>query len=153
MRAKSIAVLAIIAWLVGLLLPLPARGQCTSNGVQWAAAACGRIDREIDDGTWDLYLTGYGWHIDGYTAEHRATLNADSWGGGVGKHHTDANGNEDILFAFVFLDSHGSPEPIAGRARQWYTSSALSGLSVGGGYFAGFTAHNDMLHYVPLPLA
>jgi hypothetical protein len=119
----------------------------------WLEGACQRIARVADVGTWDLYLTGYGWHIDGYTDEHRASLNSQSWGGGAGKHFTDENGDEDILFAFIFLDSHENPEPIGGWARQWYTRPVLGGLQLGGGYFAGFTARNDVAHYVPLPLA
>lgn len=115
--------------------------------------ACRRVDRVAQHGNWDLYLTGYAWHIDGYSAEQRHALNAKSWGGGAGKHWTDANGNEDILFAFVFLDSHVRPEPVAGYARLWFTSPVMGGLSVGGGWFAGFTARKDVLSYIPLPIA
>ncbi|WP_207004319.1 hypothetical protein [Trinickia mobilis] len=97
--------------------------------------------RVATEGTWDLYITGYGWHIGGYTGESKAALNADSWGAGAGKHWTDEDGNEDILFAFVFRDSHDHPEPIGGYARQWYTPSVPGGLSLGGG-FAGLTARD-----------
>jgi hypothetical protein len=76
---------------------------------------------------------------------------------GVGKHWTDESGNEDILFAFafafVFRDSHDHPEPIGGYARQWYTPPVLGGLALGGGYFAGLTARDDILSYFPVPLA
>lgn len=135
-----------------LLPPLVARAAC-GYSTAWISAACQRMARVAGQGTWDLYLTGYGWHIDGYSEEKKSTLNADSYGGGAGKHFTDQDGNEDILFAFVFLDSHKNPEPIGGWARQWYTRPVLGGLSVGGGYFAGFTARNDIAHYLPLPLA
>jgi hypothetical protein len=117
---------------------------------EWMSSACERVMRVAHDGTWDLYLTGYGWHIDGYDDEK---LNANSWGGGAGKHWTDANGNQDILFAFAFLDSHKNIQPIGGYARQWFTKPVLGGLSLGGGYFAGFTARSDIAHYLPLPLA
>ena len=56
-------------------------------------------------------------------------------------------------FAFAFLDSHKNVQPIAGYARQWYTTPVLGGLSLGGGYFAGFTARSDIAHYLPLPIA
>lgn len=128
-----------------------ARAACDFSSA-WIAGACSRVERVWDQGTWDLYLTGYGWHIDGYTAEERHALNAKSWGGGAGKHFTDENGNDDILFLFVFMDSHDSPEPIGGWARQWYTKPVLGGLSIGGGYFAGFSARADIAHYVPFPL-
>lgn len=114
---------------------------------------CRRVARVATAGSWDLYLTGYAWHIDGYSDEQRHALNAKSWGGGAGKHWTDERGNEDILFAFVFLDSHVRPEPIGGYARQWFTPPVLGGLSVGGGFFAGFTARKDVMSYLPVPLA
>lgn len=134
------------------IVPHAAAAECGA-GDGWYATGCRRVMRVADDGSWDLYLTGYGWHIDGYTDSHRASLNARSWGGGAGKHWTDANGNEDILFAFVFLDSHDHPEPIGGYARQWYTEPVLGGLSLGGGYFLGLTARDDVASYLPLPLA
>jgi palmitoyl transferase len=117
----------------------------------WVASACQRVSRVANEGTWDGYLTGYGWHIDGY--DDRSQLNAKSWGGGAGKHWTDARGNEDILFAMAFLDSHDHVQPIGGFARQWYTNPVAGGLSLGGGYFVGITARNDIAHYVPIPIA
>lgn len=118
---------------------------------EWLSSACERVMRVAHDGTWDLYVTGYGWHIDGYN--NRSELNPWSWGGGAGKHWIDANGNEDLLFAIAFSDSHHNFEPIVGYARQWYTDRALGGLQLGGGFFAGFTARSDVAHYLPLPLA
>ncbi|WP_240702465.1 hypothetical protein [Trinickia terrae] len=70
-------------------------------------------------------------HIDGDGGESRATLNADSWGARAGRHWTDENGNEDILFAFVFRDSHDHPEPIGGYARQWYMPPVPLALPAG----------------------
>ena len=159
-RAASGAGLAVAAMLAGpcglpvamAAIPGVAAAQCgDSNG--FYSAHCRRVMQVVQDGSWDLYLTGYGWHIDGYTSSYRASLNARSWGGGAGKHWTDASGREDIVFAFVFLDSHDHLEPIGGYARQWYTRPVLGGLSLGGGYFIGVTARDDVLHYVPLPLA
>lgn len=117
----------------------------------WMSSACQRVMRVVHDGTWDLYVTGYGWHIDGFN--DRSELNPWSYGGGAGKHWIDANGNEDILFAFAFSDSHHNFEPIGGYARQWYTKPVLGGLQAGGGFFVGVTARSDIGHYVPLPLA
>jgi palmitoyl transferase len=101
----------------------------------WMSSACQRVMRVVHDGTWDLYVTGYGWHIDGFS--DRSELNPWSYGGGAGKHWIDANGNEDILFAFAFSDSHHNFEPIGGYARQWYTKPVLGGLQAGGGFFVG----------------
>ncbi len=126
-------------------------GQCDFKH-DWMSSACQRVMRVARDGSWDLYVTGYGWHIDGFDGR-RKELNPWSYGGGAGKHWTDADGNEDILFAFAFSDSHHNFEPIGGYARQWYTKSVLGGLQAGGGYFIGVTARSDTAHYAPLPLA
>ncbi|PMS18888.1 antimicrobial peptide resistance and lipid A acylation PagP [Trinickia dabaoshanensis] len=137
---------------LGALVPSAEAAQCGSGDGLYAEY-CRRIGRVGGQGSWDLYLTGYGWHIDGYSSSYRASLNARSWGGGAGKHWSGADGREDIVFAFVFLDSHDHPEPIGGYARQWYTRPVLGGLALGGGYFIGVTARDDVFHYVPLPLA
>lgn len=136
-----------------LCAPLVACAADTSCDYKWnwVSSACQRVTRVAKDGTWDLYLTGYGWHIDGY--DESGNINPNSWGGGAGKHWTDANGNQDILFGLVFLDSHEHIQPIVGYARQWYTKPVLGGLSLGGGYFLGITARSDIAHYLPVPLA
>jgi hypothetical protein len=126
-------------------------GQCDFKH-DWMSSACQRVMRVAHDGTWDLYVTGYGWHIDGF-GDRRKELNPWSYGGGAGKHWTDADGNEDVLFVLAFSDSHHNFEPIGGYARQWYTKSVLGGLQAGGGYFIGITARSDTAHYAPLPLA
>jgi hypothetical protein len=118
----------------------------------WLSAACERVMRVAREGTWDVYVTGYGWHIDGFDGR-RHELNPWSYGGGAGKHWTDANGNEDVLFALAFSDSHHNVEPIGGYARQWYTKPVLGGLQAGGGYFVGITARSDVAHYLPVPIA
>jgi palmitoyl transferase len=134
------------------LLP-SARAAGCGSGPGFYHDTCLRIARVAAQGDWDFYATGYAWHIDGYSSSYRASLNANAWGAGLGKHWTDADGNEDVLFAFVFRDSHKHPEPIGGYARQWYTRSVLGGLSVGGGFFAGVTARQDIAHYLPVPIA
>ena len=140
------------AGLLALSACLPAQASCTFSS-DFLQQSCQRVARVANDGTWDLYVTGYAWHIDGYGGERRKTLNQNAWGGGIGKHWTDENGNQDLLFAFAFMDSHDHIEPIAGYARQWFTPSVLGGLSIGGGFMAAITARNDVLHYVPFPLA
>lgn len=134
-----------------LFMPPLAQAACgASEG--WIDSACRRVSHVSDDGAWDAYFTGYGWHFSGYGgAARRAELNARSWGGGVGKHITDARGNEEIVFGMAFLDSHSHVQPIAGYARQWYTRE-VAGMALGGGYFAGATARADILHYVPIPI-
>lgn len=100
---------------------------------------------------WDLYLTGYTWHAGPLFAHKK--LNARAYGGGLGKHWTDENGHQDLIYVFLFLDSHKDPEPIAGYARQWFIQPfrSLPALSLGAGFTAGFTARADILHYTPIP--
>lgn len=147
---RSLLTLSTALALCAPLVGHAADGQCDYKR-DWMASACERVTRVARDGTWDLYVTGYGWHIDGF--DNRKELNPWSYGGGLGKHWTDADGNEDILFAFAFSDSHHNVEPIGGYARQWYTKPVLGGLQAGGGFFVGVTARSDVAHYAPLPLA
>lgn len=152
MRKALVEAVAVSLLCSPLCAPFAARADDTSCDYEWnwVSSACLRVTRVARDGTWDLYVTGYGWHINGY--HNRDELNPWSWGGGAGKHWTDADGNEDVLFAFAFSDSHHDFEPIAGYARQWFTKPVLGGLQAGGGYFIGVTARSDVAHYVPFPL-
>jgi palmitoyl transferase len=147
---KTLVKAAVIAIVVAPALIAKVGDAACNYSWNWMASACERVTRVAHDGTMDLYLTGYGWHIDGY--DNASHLNSNSWGGGAGKHWTDANGNEDILFAMAFSDSHKHVEPIAGYARQWFTNPLLGGLPLGGGFFAGITARDDFAHYLPVPL-
>ncbi len=113
-----------------------------------AAATCQHVVRPYQKGSWDVYLTGYAWHA-GATFSGKK-LNAQSYGGGFGKHWTDENGHEDLLYTFVFLDSYKHVQPIAGYARIWFTKP-IGQMSVGGGLSIGLTGRADMLRYIPLP--
>ena len=39
----------------------------------WMSSACQRVMRVAHEGTWDLYVTGYGWHINGF--DNRSEIN------------------------------------------------------------------------------
>lgn len=121
-------------------------------GAEWVRSFCERAARVANHGTWDAYVLGYGYHFDRAKPEQVDPMNARSYGAGAGKHWTDAAGNEDLLFAFAFLDSHDHVEPVAGYARQWFTRPWLGGLQFGAGFAAAITARNDVLHYVPVPV-
>ncbi len=109
------------------------------------------VVKPYQQSNWDLYVTGYTWHAGSlFDGKH---LNARAFGGGVGKRWTDENGHQDLVYAFVFLDSHKDPEPIAGYGRQWFIQpiNSLPFLSLGAGFTAGLTARADILHYTPIP--
>jgi hypothetical protein len=111
---------------------------------------CNAARYVADQGSWDMYLTGYAWHIDGYDGK-RNQKNRYSWGGGAGKHWLNSEGNEEAIFAFVFMDSRHDPEPAVGYMYQWLAKN-VGGLNAGVGYFAGISARNDVLHYTPFPI-
>lgn len=119
----------------------------------WVRSLCERAARTADQGTWDLYVFGYGFHFDRTKSEQVDPLNARSYGFGMGKHWAESSRSEDLLFAFAFLDSHDHIEPVVGYAHQWFTPPVLGGLQLGAGIAAGVTARNDILHYIPVPIA
>ncbi|SAK70520.1 hypothetical protein AWB81_03112 [Caballeronia arationis] len=41
-------------------------------------------------------------------------------------------------------DAGRNNQPIGGFARQWYTNPVVGRLSLGGGYFVGITARDDI---------
>jgi palmitoyl transferase len=101
----------------------------------------------------DLYFSGYAWHDPGtYTAEKRATLNSRAWGVGFGRHRSDAAGNEDMVYALVFSDSHWNAEPVVGYAHQWmYFDDSPVGLGLG--YTLAVTSRADIFNNIPFPIA
>ncbi|GAA5784250.1 lipid A palmitoyltransferase PagP [Chitiniphilus shinanonensis] len=122
-----------------------------SNVGDWATSVCTHFGRIADEGSWDLYVTGYTWHDPHtWTDEKRAELNANAWGGGIGKHLTDEHGNDEMLYGLAFADSHNHPELMVGYGKLWLWPSA-SELSVGAGYTVGLTTRNDILGGVPFP--
>ncbi|MGC9161999.1 MAG: peptide ABC transporter permease [Thiomonas sp.] len=101
----------------------------------------------------DLYFSGYTWHDPGtYTAEKRATLNKRAWGIGWGRHLTDAAGNENMVYAMIFSDSHWNAEPVVGYAHQWmFNNDAPVGFGLG--YTLAVTSRADIFHNIPFPIA
>ena len=66
-------------------------------------------------GDWDLYISGYAYHLPGYyTAARRAKLNANEWGGGLGRSIDDRKGNRHQVFFLAAQDSHYKPQYFAG---------------------------------------
>ncbi len=113
------------------------------------AAISQHVARPYQERGWDIYLTGYAWHA-GATFSGKK-LNSKTYGGGVGKHWTDANGREDLLYVMAFTDSYKHLQPIVGYARQWFTNP-IGPISLGGGFTVGLSGREDILHYLPLPV-
>ena len=120
-------------------------------------AVVGIKDRSVNawqNGPWDVYIPFYAWHPAwAYDAPTRHAFHSAALGAGIGKRWEDANGNEDLIYAMAFIESHGHVEPIAGYARQWFTRPLVGDLRLGGGYTIGVTSRPDILSGVPFPLA
>jgi palmitoyl transferase len=143
--------LAALTLMAGAALPLTA--QACGDVPAWAQSACNRLDQVWNQGSDELYLSGYAWHNRAaYSADKIKSFRQESWGGGWGKGLYDQDGDWHGLYAMAFLDSHGHVEPIAGYG---YQSIAHVGqnLRFGIGYTAFLTARQDILHYIPFPAA
>ncbi len=120
---------------------------------QWLAGVGSNLQDIYDHGQPDLFLTGYTWHDPHtYTAAKLATLNSHAWGFGGGKHLVDADGNDQMLYAMVFSDSHRNAQPVVGYAKQWDWRPDGGPLVLGAGYTAGITSRADIFHNIPFPI-
>jgi lipid IVA palmitoyltransferase len=112
-----------------------------------------RSKSALDDGRWDLYLTGYAWHAPyAYSKEKRDELNDASLGGGLGRSVVDPDGDKHSLYGMIFRDSHYKPQYTAGYAWMTYWPAAEK-LDFGLGYTVFLFARSDIANYFPLPLA
>ena len=104
-------------------------------------------------GQTDVYVTSICHHGRGtYNPEQVERLNEFCKGGGVGKSWTNEKGEDEMIYAMVFADSHNEPEYIAGYG--WQKRYRLSDkVDLGYGLTAGFTHRRDLgLIPVLLPL-
>ncbi|MDF1645617.1 MAG: lipid IV(A) palmitoyltransferase PagP [Legionellaceae bacterium] len=125
-----------------------------SHCKKWPAVlkpTCSRPYQTWTEGDNELYLTGYAWHNRyRYSKEKLGSYNENAWGGGLGKGFFDENGNWNGLYAFVFLESHGKAEPIAGYAFL-KTFHITETSSAGLGFTVFLTARPDILNNAPFP--
>ncbi len=119
----------------------------------WAQSTWNAAVSTTQTGQDDLYFSGYTWHDPGtYTAAKRATLNKHAWGIGWGRHHINADGNEDMVYAMIFSDSHWNAEPVVGYAHQWmFNNDAPVGFGLG--YTLAVTSRADIFKNIPFPIA
>jgi palmitoyl transferase len=102
-------------------------------------------------GTWDLYISGYAYHLPGYySAARRARLNANEWGGGLGRSIEDQKGNLHQVFFLVTQDSHYKPQYFAGYS--WlHPFFPDSPVQLDFGVSAFLFSRVDVANGVPLP--
>ena len=124
-----------------------------ADGRAWASQAGSHLRDIYEQGQPELFLTGYAWHDPHtYTASKLATLNSHAWGFGAGKRLVDADGNDEMVYAMVFADSHRKAEPVVGYAKQWIWRPDGGPFSLGAGYTAGLTSRTDILNNIPFPI-
>lgn len=124
-----------------------------SAGEDWLHGVGQHLQTIYTQGQPDLFLTGYTWHDPHtYTAAKLATLNSHAWGFGGGKHLVDADGNDEMLYAMVFSDSHRNAQPVVGYAKQWDWRPDGGPLTLGAGYTAGLTSRADIFNNIPFPI-
>jgi len=117
----------------------------------WFSGAWDGTKRIWREGTHDLYLSGYTWHLPyAYTTAQRNEENALTYGLGFGKTLTDERDNQRSLYALVINDSNYNLQFTVGYA--WMARWRLAGGLRGGlGYSAVLVAREDYFNYVPFP--
>jgi palmitoyl transferase len=140
-----------LLWLA--LVPRPSWALGLGGVSDWAQSTWNAAVSTTQTGQDDLYFSGYTWHDPGtYTEAKRATLNKHAWGIGWGRHHINADGNEDMVYAMIFSDSHWNAEPVVGYAHQWmYFNDSPVGFGLG--YTLAVTSRADIFNNIPFPIA
>ncbi|MCE1161846.1 MAG: peptide ABC transporter permease [Thiomonas sp.] len=143
--------LFVLLWLT--LIPRLSWALGLGDVSDWAQSTWNAAVTTTKTGQDDLYFSGYTWHDPGtYTEAKRAVLNKHAWGIGWGRHLTNADGNEDMVYAMVFSDSHWNAEPIVGYAHQWmYFNDSPVGFGLG--YTLAVTSRADIFKNIPFPIA
>lgn len=145
--------------IIGVLMLLVFNAFATENPqkcIHWVPLFrpfCHRLHQTWNEGTSDLYISGYSWH-NRYTYSQkrlkRKHYNELAWGGGLGKGFFDDHGNWHSLYGLAFLDSHKNLEPVIGYA-YLLIASLNKDIKAGLGYSILITARPDILHNVPFP--
>jgi palmitoyl transferase len=118
----------------------------------WFSGVWDGAKRIWNEGSHDLYLSGYVWHMPyGWSAERRSEFNDNAWGVGYGRTLTDGKSNQRMLFAIVASDSYKKPMVLAGYA--WLARWPLAEeMHVGAGYSALIVRHESTFSF-PFPVA
>jgi palmitoyl transferase len=153
MKRLPARLLPAFALLWFALVPRPSWALGLGGVSDWAQSTWNAAVSTTQTGQDDLYFSGYTWHDPGtYTEAKRAVLNKHAWGIGWGRHHINADGNEDMVYAMIFSDSHWNAEPVVGYAHQWmYFNDSPVGFGLG--YTLAVTSRADIFKNIPFPIA
>ena len=137
-----------------VLLSTPAEASVWSTASDWSGETVEKFRLIRDQGSTDLYLSGYARHgRSTYTSERLGELNERAWGVGVGRRLRNAHGNDEIVYALGISDSHYQPQLMAGYAHEWMYPLGGNGLELGAGYTAMLVSRQDYFGGFPLPIA
>ncbi|MBI4864574.1 MAG: hypothetical protein HY815_30610 [Candidatus Riflebacteria bacterium] len=111
-----------------------------------------KVGSIIDDGRFDLLLSGYAHHgRSTYTPQRIAELNEAAWGGGIGKTLVNSSGDDESLYLLAFSDSHFKPEVHLGYSYRFKWSIYDSPLELGLGFTAFLMSRVDWADGFPYP--
>ena len=119
---------------------------------EWVQPGCRRVVDTYQKGGNELLVSGYSYHVPAtWTAERRAELNAEAWGGGWGKTVEEENGNQHTVFFLGFLDSHKNAQLQVGYAWNTYSGSR-DGPQIGLGWTGMIVQRPDIADGIPFPV-
>lgn len=106
------------------------------------------VSKILKEGNTGLVVSAYTNHP-AWDYDNRTEENAYPFGGGICRSVIDEDGNERLLFAVAFSDSHYKPEPIIGYS--WIARHNVSeNFHLGAGYVLGVTFRADY-QWLPIP--
>jgi palmitoyl transferase len=118
----------------------------------WAKTRTHVVDI-AEQGRWDLYLSGYAYHLRrSYSDTSLQKLNEKAWGAGIGKTLRNADGNDESLYFMGLRDSRRHAQWMAGYAYQWvHGFGSGQGLEAGIGVTAALVKRQGMFGGMPFP--
>ncbi|HEX9301869.1 MAG TPA: hypothetical protein VF959_05915 [Casimicrobiaceae bacterium] len=132
--------------------PASARAAECADLWDWVNTACRRLVDTYTQGSNELIVSGYAWHLPWtWTAERRAQENEYAWGGGWARTTERDNGDTDTVFFLVFSDSHRQPEFNLGYGWSTYWR-ARDSVQPGLGYTAMIIQRPDIASGIPVPV-
>jgi lipid IVA palmitoyltransferase len=142
---------AVAAFHAGPALAVECHGDPDSTELPFLDRACSRIVATWKEGKQEIILSGFAWHLPfTWTAERRAELNQNAWGGGYARTVEEPNGNTHSVFGLAFLDSHKNVECQVGYGWSAFWGPR-DGLQPGLGYTAMIVQRPDIWNGIPFP--
>jgi len=88
---------------------------------EWIDKGCRRVVDTYDNGSNELLVSGYSWHLPwSWTSERRQAEQEWAWGGGLARTVDRPDGDSESVFFLVFEDSHRQAQFNLGYAWRTY---------------------------------